>query len=452
MMLYRRRLRFCLDGMDAGVPTCGGLRRCRLAIWLALAMVFLWAGTSIASAAPATPAGPSAFRVNLSLPSATGAYLVWATQPDGQVVLAPMKVPGPKGSVSVAAKGPVVLHVMDLASHTVALLNANAKASQEADLAVTPPEFTKAASVEVRVTSGGRPVSAAVVTLKDAAGLSQRRTLLPGQQGLVSFAEVAGGKATVKVTYDGDRTTVQDVEVSLVSPAAAKPIEVAVAGASLTESPQAAPSPAPRSSSRPATPPQPPTPTMSHLVGYVVALALVLVLALVGYYLVRSRTLTPETVLGKFGIKPEPQSQAQPAEAPPVQVPPGTCPFCGTPKDPVTGACACTVPASATPIATAAAISGPRLVVLTGENAGRAVPVREGGIVLGRDASCDLALVTDPAVSRRHALIAPSDGGFRITDEGSSNGTFVNGQRVTEAALVPGDEVTVGHTKLRFEA
>ena len=42
-------------------------------------------------------------------------------------------------------------------------------------------------------------------------------------------------------------------------------------------------------------------------------------------------------------------------------------------------------------------------------------------------------------------------GGYRIIDEGSSNGIYVNGARVTDATLHPGDEVAIGGTRFRFE-
>jgi pSer/pThr/pTyr-binding forkhead associated (FHA) protein len=58
----------------------------------------------------------------------------------------------------------------------------------------------------------------------------------------------------------------------------------------------------------------------------------------------------------------------------------------------------------------------------------------------------------DSTVSRRHAVIALDGGGHVIRDQGSSNGTFVNGARVAEAPLRPGDEVSIGGTRFRFEA
>jgi hypothetical protein len=112
---------------------------------------------------------------------------------------------------------------------------------------------------------------------------------------------------------------------------------------------------------------------------------------------------------------------------------------------------------TATPAAVAtpaAAGSGPRLVGMAGAVAGRVVPLGVAPVTLGRDAANTLALASDTTVSRRHARIqeGPSNV-FVVVDEGSSNGTFVNGARTTgEQPLRPGDEVQVGASRFRFEA
>jgi hypothetical protein len=200
-------------------------------------------------------------------------------------------------------------------------------------------------------------------------------------------------------------------------------------------------------------------------VGYVIALALVMLLVFGGYYLFKSGTVTPEKIARRFGVRVPQQAEEEAAELPPVQVAPGACPFCGTAKDPVTGACACTLEAQERAGASSAAgqhrgaeapaisgpATGPRLIVLAGAETGRAFGVKQEGTVVGRDASCDVPLPGDTTVSRRHAFLAASDGAYTIRDEGSSNGTFVNGHKVDEAPLNPGDEVIVGQTRLRFE-
>jgi pSer/pThr/pTyr-binding forkhead associated (FHA) protein len=75
---------------------------------------------------------------------------------------------------------------------------------------------------------------------------------------------------------------------------------------------------------------------------------------------------------------------------------------------------------------------------------GREVPVLSG-IVLGRD-DCDVVL-SDPEVSRRHAVVAEGPEGFTIEDLGSTNGTWVNGERIDRPeTLRAGDELRFGNT------
>jgi adenylate cyclase len=63
--------------------------------------------------------------------------------------------------------------------------------------------------------------------------------------------------------------------------------------------------------------------------------------------------------------------------------------------------------------------------------------------VLGRALTSDLP-VLDPTVSRRHATLVPVDDAVEVEDQGSSNGTFLNGERITRARVEPGDTVTFG--------
>jgi hypothetical protein len=82
---------------------------------------------------------------------------------------------------------------------------------------------------------------------------------------------------------------------------------------------------------------------------------------------------------------------------------------------------------------------------------GRRVEIGETPLVVGRMPECDVAL-SDPNVSRRHAEVRRQGTGFVVVDLGSTNGTRVNGAQVKERLLNNGDEITVGATKLRFEA
>jgi len=94
-----------------------------------------------------------------------------------------------------------------------------------------------------------------------------------------------------------------------------------------------------------------------------------------------------------------------------------------------------------------------RLVATSGPHTGAAFPL-QAGAVIGRDAGVAVALPADSKASRAHArLVADgASGSVAIEDAGSTNGTFVNGQRVVgRVPLVAGDTVMVGTTSLRVE-
>jgi pSer/pThr/pTyr-binding forkhead associated (FHA) protein len=72
-------------------------------------------------------------------------------------------------------------------------------------------------------------------------------------------------------------------------------------------------------------------------------------------------------------------------------------------------------------------------------------------IIVGRSSDLDLVLVED-MVSRRHARIQCSDQQITIEDLGSTNGTFVNGEKISRAALKEGDRVLIGTSILKVVA
>ena len=94
---------------------------------------------------------------------------------------------------------------------------------------------------------------------------------------------------------------------------------------------------------------------------------------------------------------------------------------------------------------------GGLLVVVRGPNAGARLALVKDVTTAGRHPEADLFL-DDVTVSRRHAEFARGDAAFRIRDVGSLNGTYLNGERVDDAALANGDEVQIGRYKLAFYA
>lgn len=89
------------------------------------------------------------------------------------------------------------------------------------------------------------------------------------------------------------------------------------------------------------------------------------------------------------------------------------------------------------------------LVALTGPMAGNRFAIGTH-LEIGREGS-GLSIAYDPQASRRHAAVALVGGQLTVSDLGSTNGTYVNGHRVTHAAINTGDQLMVGSTTFRVE-
>jgi hypothetical protein len=89
-----------------------------------------------------------------------------------------------------------------------------------------------------------------------------------------------------------------------------------------------------------------------------------------------------------------------------------------------------------------------RQALLVGE--GRRNVLSGSHVVVGRSREADI-VIADPNISRRHAELRRDENGWQVYDLGSTNGIKVNGQRVNQAALGPGDRLTIGITDLTFE-
>jgi two-component system NtrC family sensor kinase len=91
------------------------------------------------------------------------------------------------------------------------------------------------------------------------------------------------------------------------------------------------------------------------------------------------------------------------------------------------------------------------LLVIQGPDKGRRFELPDTATLVGRD-SRQLPL-TDNTVSRRHCELVPDDGEWLVRDAGSSNGTYINGQRIRERLyLKVGDQIRVGRTLMVFGA
>lgn len=94
-----------------------------------------------------------------------------------------------------------------------------------------------------------------------------------------------------------------------------------------------------------------------------------------------------------------------------------------------------------------------RLIVRRGPQPNQVYELTQGVVSIGRDITNDI-VINDPEVSRHHCRLTRGAGGYTVEDLGSTNGTFVNGQRLTGARpLSHGDTLGMGETvTLAYEA
>ena len=82
---------------------------------------------------------------------------------------------------------------------------------------------------------------------------------------------------------------------------------------------------------------------------------------------------------------------------------------------------------------------------------GTQIPITHWESVIGRSKSSDVT-IDFPTVSRNHAVLTRyDDGSWTISDAGSKDGTYVNGERVNICALQDGDVISVGGVKLKLK-
>jgi pSer/pThr/pTyr-binding forkhead associated (FHA) protein len=90
------------------------------------------------------------------------------------------------------------------------------------------------------------------------------------------------------------------------------------------------------------------------------------------------------------------------------------------------------------------------LVIKSGPYANTTLPLKAGVNTLGRDGLVNDHPIDDSAVSDRHLSIRSHEGRFTLTDLDSSNGTFVNEQKIDKQLLHSNDVIRIGKTEMVF--
>ncbi len=374
----------------------------------------------------------------------------------GPAGVPPANLEAPKGdvvSVPVEA-GQDTLYVWARAFNKVA--SAPVKGTEWSPRTV---DLDRLAEVVVDVKGTGGPVAAANVDLNDGKR-TQTRLLDPSAKGELTFFDVKPGSIKVTVHYraggkDADPVTqIFEAKADADTPphfAIALPGAVETVGTSVptTDAKGAPAAPGTVPGAAPAAKPE-------NAGGFnPVGLLFALIVgggaaAGIWYYLKKN----PDSVGGtleRLGAQ-IPKAGDEPLADPPIAAAPA--PIRPEPPqkivlDPVAPIKLDAVAAAPGPISVATATYGePSLV----SDAGIPIPLGEGETVVGREVGLGLSLAGETTVSRRHARLVRAGDAVTLYDEGSTNGTFVNGQKVSgSAALRPGDAVQFGSVRFHYE-
>ena len=107
------------------------------------------------------------------------------------------------------------------------------------------------------------------------------------------------------------------------------------------------------------------------------------------------------------------------------------------------------MPSPAPPAAGSIAPGAPIFIIVNGPQAGQRVALKHG-FTIGKAAGSDLDLSHDGFASTNHAVVTFDGAAWQLIDQGSTNGTFVNGNRVQQVRLDAGTTVRLGSTEVRF--
>jgi len=383
-----------------------------------------------------------AAKVTVNLPDG-GPYLGWAADGPGappakavrtrstQIELETTDIPGAK-----------FVYVQDEASGKLAKVAFKPNAET---VTIAAKDFARLFKADITVTRGGvAPIDAAVVSVD-----GQKAIIGAASQGVATFYDVPTGDVKVRVEYNLGRLPatpiVQIVDLS-------KPVAIQAAGeVSASPKPDGGEVvPGSVSEAKPkAVKDNAPNPVGSMLV----TLGAVAVIAGIGYAALRYYQKNSGTVneqLERLGVQipkapDDDLTSGDPAAPPAFKTPQPVQKIVLDPVSPVDLSAA-----PAAPMITQAVVSAGYPSLLTAD--GETLAVNEGETIVGREAGLGLSLTGETSVSRNHAKFVRVGNQVTLEDLGSTNGSFVNGSKLTAATVLrPGDEIRFGAITFRYQ-
>ena len=383
-----------------------------------------------------------AAKITVSLPDG-GPYLGWAAEGPGappskavrtrstQIDLETTDYPGAK-----------FVYIQDESSGKVAKqpLEANAET-----VTIAAKDFSRLFKADVTVTRGGAtPIDAAVVSID-----GQKAIIGAASQGVATFYDVPTGDVKVKVEYNIGKLPatpiVQIVDLS-------KPVTIQAAG-EVSAAPKADAGEAVPGSVAEAKPKAVKENTPNPIGSMLVTLGAVAVIAGLGYAALRYYKQNSGTVneqLERLGVQipkaPDDDLTSGDSAAPPAfKTPQPVQKIVLDPVSPVDLSAAAPIPTITQAVASA---GYPSLLTADGET----LAVNEGETIVGREAGLGLSLTGETSVSRNHAKFVRVGNQVTLEDLGSTNGSFVNGSKLTAATVLrPGDEIRFGAITFRYQ-
>ncbi len=343
------------------------------------------------------------------------------------------------------------LVIRDVDTNNLAVKNLN---EAGAKLTLKAADFALLASAVVHVHHGGKPVETAILTFGTGKEPNTRGPIVLAKEnkGELTLYGLHPGPLRIVASYNsqGATKTLDPViyELKLTRPQSQPvfsieiPDPVSVVGESTTE-------PAAKGAEKASSTAKETSTDSGSPIGKLILMLVGVVVAIgAGYLLLRllqGNEDKVKTQLEKLGVHvPDPADELPvPTTGQPAPPAPQEKIILGDPE-PITPI---GTAVAAAPVADAGLVANPRLVTASGD----VLMVLDGTHTISRDPGVGIQ-VTDTTVSRKHAEIARSGDSVIVRDLGSTNGTYVNGVKITgDTPLHPGDQVQFGAAQFRYE-